>query len=166
MEIVGILKQELARAQRNHSSVGIIFADIDHFKSINDSMGHLAGDSVLKVVSRRFTSAVRIYDQVGRYGGEEFLAVLPDCDLESTRTRAEELLRMVRGEPVETSRGKRVVTVSIGIASTSEDGFVEVEELLSRADQALYRAKEKGRNRVEGPMCKALAEMAHADFSD
>jgi diguanylate cyclase (GGDEF)-like protein len=166
MEIVGILKQELARAQRNHSSVGIIFADIDHFKSINDSMGHLAGDSVLKVVSRRFTSAVRIYDQVGRYGGEEFLAVLPDCDLESTRTRAEELLRMVRGEPVETSRGKRVVTVSIGIASTSEDGFVEVEELLSRADQALYRAKEKGRNRVEGPMCEALAEMAHADFSD
>lgn len=164
MEVVGILRQELARAQRNGGSVGIIFADIDHFKSINDSIGHLAGDSVLKAVSRRFASAVRIYDQVGRYGGEEFLAVLPGCDLESTRNRAEELLRVVRREPVETSRGSRVVTVSLGIASTSESGFVEVEELLSRADEALYRAKENGRNRVEGPAPQAVSELANAQL--
>ncbi len=160
MEIVGILIQELARSRRNGGPVGVIFADIDHFKSINDSIGHLGGDTVLKVVSRRLTSAVRIYDQVGRYGGEEFLVVLPGCDLQGTKTRAEELLRTVRKEPIETSYGTKTVTVSIGIASTSENGLVEGEELLNSADEALYRAKENGRNRVEGPLPQPVLEIA------
>src|SRR6266851_9584602 len=164
MEIVGILIQELARSRRNGGPVGVIFADIDHFKSINDSIGHLGGDTVLKVVSRRLTSAVRIYDQVGRYGGEEFLLVLPGCDLQGTKTRAEELLRTVRKEPIETSYGTKTVTVSIGIASTSENGLVEAEELLNRADEALYRAKENGRNRVEGPLPQPVFEIAQSQF--
>jgi diguanylate cyclase (GGDEF)-like protein len=166
MEIIGVLKQELARSKRSGGSVGIMFADIDHFKSINDSMGHLAGDSVLKVVSGRLTAAVRVYDHVGRYGGEEFLVVLPDCDLKRTEGRAQELLQAVSKKAVTTSNGTRTVTVSIGIASTSVSGFVEVEELINHADQALYRAKENGRNRVEGPLPAAALEVVHARFKD
>jgi two-component system cell cycle response regulator len=160
MEIDGILKQELARSRRSGGPVGIMFADIDHFKAVNDSMGHLAGDTVLKIVSERLRSAVRVYDHVGRYGGEEFLVVLPDCDLESTEVRARALLQAVSKEPVATSNGTRTVTISIGIASASAIGFVEMEELLNRADQALYRAKENGRNRVEGPLPRPALEVA------
>ena len=159
MEILGILKQELARSRRSGSPVGIIFLDIDHFKSINDSMGHLAGDSVLKIVSLRLASAVRSYDQVGRYGGEEFLVVLPGCDLTNTETRAEELLRVVRDEPVVTSDGNRLVTVSIGIASSSSAELVEAQELLHCADLALYRAKRNGRNRVESSLKKSPEDL-------
>jgi two-component system, cell cycle response regulator len=152
MEIVGMLQQELARSTRSGAPVSVIFVDVDHFKLINDSIGHLAGDSVLKAVSRRLASTVRTYDHVGRYGGEEFLVVLPGCDLVDARNRAEELLRMVRKDPIETSQGFRNVTVSIGIASTSGRGDTGAEILLHQADQALYRAKGNGRNRVEGPL--------------
>ena len=166
MEIVGILIQELARSRRNGGPVGVMFADLDHFKSINDSIGHLGGDTVLKVVSRRLTSAVRIYDQIGRYGGEEFLVVLPGCDLQGTKTRAEELLRTVRKAPIETSYGTKTVTVSVGIASTSTNGFIKAEELLNSADEALYRAKENGRNRVEAPLPQPVFEIAQSQFQE
>jgi len=100
-------------------------------------------------VSERLVSGVRSYDQVGRYGGEEFVIVLPGCDLKNAELRAEELLRIVRDEPVSTPNGNRLVTVSIGVASTSSIGLVPIEKLLNYADAALYRAKRNGRNRLE-----------------
>lgn len=102
-------------------------ADLDHFKRINDSLGHLAGDVVLKEVALRLRSDLRVYDSVGRYGGEEFLLVLPDCDLNTTTRRANEIRRLVSSEPIATLGGTTSVTLSMGAtASTcSPDATIE-----------------------------------------
>lgn len=158
MEIVGLLDQELARSKRSGIPLSVMFIDVDHFKAINDSIGHLGGDSVLKTVSKQLISAVRPYDHVGRYGGEEFLLILPTCDLSTVTARAQDLLQVVRAEPIQTSYGTKTVTVSIGVTSTSECGLLTSEQLLAQADEALYRAKQNGRNRVEGPILPIEAE--------
>ena len=147
-EILDFLNRELARAKRQKSSLGVIMADVDFFKRVNDTMGHSAGDKVLVEIAHRLRSQLRAYDGVGRYGGEEFLLVLPACDFSGVRERAEQLRISVAGSAVLTSQKPIQVTMSMGVAG-SEHGEASAEVLLEAADTALYAAKEKGRNRVE-----------------
>lgn len=141
------LKRELLRAQRERTSVGVLLADLDHFKNVNDVYGHLAGDVVLREVAQRINAAVRTYDAVGRYGGEEFLVVLSGCEEEPVR-HAERIRALVSAEPVITQEGSIPVTLSLGAAISSDD-LQGPEAILRAADAALYRAKRAGRNRVE-----------------
>jgi len=94
-EILAMLLRELERARREHKPVGVILGDIDHFKSVNDTLGHLFGDEALREVARRLREQLRVYDGVGRYGGEEFLLILPNCDLPNALLRANELREAV-----------------------------------------------------------------------
>ncbi len=147
--ILDLLQRELARAHRQAAPLGVLMADLDHFKRINDAHGHLAGDEVLRQAASRLTAAVRVYDAVGRYGGEEFLIVMPGCDSATTRDRAEHLRAAVGNHPVKIAKGAIPATLSIGAVSTSEWRGADAEVLLRAADEALYRAKAAGRNRVE-----------------
>ena len=148
-EILDVLRRELARAGREQKPVGILLADIDHFKDVNDSLGHLVGDEALQEIAQRLRSGLRSYDGIGRYGGEEFLLILPGCDLAPTRQRGDELRQAVARQPVFCSGVERSITVSMGATISGGSGDREVEALLSQADAALYAAKQKGRNRVE-----------------
>ncbi|MCW5657299.1 MAG: GGDEF domain-containing protein [Burkholderiaceae bacterium] len=141
------LDAELQRARRNRHPVSVLMVDADHFKSINDTHGHAAGDQVLRHLAALLTKALRAGDWVGRLGGEEFLAVLPDASLDHTRSIAERMREAVAASPCPTPRGALALTVSIGAASHRGDGESS-EALLQRADGALYAAKSQGRNRV------------------
>ena len=146
--IMDLLRRELVRAEREGMAVGVLLADLDHFKNVNDTHGHLAGDEVLREASRRINGAVRSYDAVGRYGGEEFLIVLAGCeDSADMMKQAERIRAAVGAGPVTTQEAMILVTVSMGVASSAE--VEEVEQLLRAADAAMYRAKRSGRNRVE-----------------
>jgi two-component system, cell cycle response regulator len=145
VEILDMLRRELDRASRSYSSTGLLMLDVDHFKRINDTYGHLTGDEVLKEVTRRITKAVRTYDSIGRYGGEEFLILLPGCSREQIDQGAERVRAAVDDGPIFVDESAVSVTVSIGAAVTA--GSTSAEEMLSAADIALYRAK-IGRNRT------------------
>jgi two-component system, cell cycle response regulator len=145
--ILNLLGRELQRGVRTRTTTGVLMMDLDHFKKVNDEYGHLNGDAVLKEISRRIHLAVRSYDFVGRYGGEEFLIVLPHCSLDNLRAVAERIRCAVAESPICTSTAKMAVTVSIGGIATSSP-ILDLE-LLSAADSALYAAKRNGRNRVE-----------------
>jgi diguanylate cyclase (GGDEF)-like protein len=145
--IMDLLHRELSRAARSQSSTGILILDLDHFKQVNDSHGHLTGDAVLKEVARRISHAVRAYDLVARYGGEEFLVVLPGCDKNQTQRCAERVRAAVAGTPI-TVRGIEVsATASIG-ATVADNGAITQIDILAAADVALYQAKNSGRNRA------------------
>lgn len=148
-EILSFLDRELAKARREKKKVGVLLADLDLFKSINDSQGHLFGDHVLKEAARRIASKIRVYDGVGRYGGEEFLLVLVDCDLTTSLIRAEEIRAHLAASPVSHGGKRHTATVSIGVAIGDGACNVEADPLLNEADEALYQAKRMGRNRVE-----------------
>lgn len=148
-EIVAGLKRELARSRRTSQPVAILSADIDHFKQINDSLGHAAGDEVLKEIAGRLKGELRPYDLAGRYGGEEFLLVLPACSLGPAIHRAEQLRLSVVNDPAVTMFATIPTSVSIGVTVNKPESDFGLDELLQQTDQALYRAKEKGRNRVE-----------------
>jgi two-component system, cell cycle response regulator len=147
--VLNVLDRELERARREHNPIGVILADIDHFKNVNDALGHLFGDHALKEVARRLRSKLRVYDGLGRYGGEEFLLFLPGCDLANTLERANQLREFVAGAPVLSSGVQRAITLSMGVAVWAGLGRCNVQALLSEADAGLYAAKNKGRNRVE-----------------
>lgn len=147
--IFDIFRRELSRSLRENNSLSIVMLDIDHFKNLNDSYGHLAGDAVLREFTRRITNSLRPYDAVGRYGGEEFLVVLPGCELESAARHAERLRTLMVEAPFDTSEGRHAVTCSLGAASTSVAGLQDMDSLIRAADAALYRAKRNGRDRVE-----------------
>ncbi|HLJ77440.1 MAG TPA: diguanylate cyclase [Acidobacteriaceae bacterium] len=141
------LRTEIQRAQRTHVSLGILMVDVDHFKPVNDTWGHLTGDAVLKEVARRIQHATRGYDIAGRYGGEEFLVLLPGCGPEQTLRSAERLRSAIPAEPVTVGRTDISLTVSIG--ATVVPDFAESEtEVLATADAALYQAKSEGRDRT------------------
>jgi two-component system cell cycle response regulator len=146
-EIIDFLGREISRARRGKLPLGVVLVDVDHFKSVNDSIGHLAGDIVLKEVAQCMRSHLRIYDGVGRYGGEEFLLVLPGCDLETTTSRADELRLAICSQSVVCNTHSITVTVSMG--TTLAGASMSLEAILQAADAALYDAKRKGRNRVE-----------------
>jgi diguanylate cyclase (GGDEF)-like protein len=147
-EILRILAQELARAERDGACVSVIMADIDFFKRVNDTYGHLAGDEVLRLTAGKMHFLMRSYDYIGRYGGEEFLMVLPECCGECAASFAERLRLNVESDSLDTSEGVIPVTISLGVASCKEQGR-DAATLVKAADEALYRAKERGRNRVE-----------------
>jgi len=146
-EILETLRRELGRAAQSGTPTGVLMIDIDHFKKINDSYGHLAGDTVLKEVTQRITKAVRGYDSVGRYGGEEFVVVMPGCGRDQIDQNAERVRAAVDNGPVLAGERQVPVTVSIG-AAVIANGTTSDTEMLAAADRALYRAKEIGRNRT------------------
>ncbi len=147
--ILDILRRELGRAQREGVPLGVVMADLDHFKRINDTHGHLAGDAVLQEATRRMRASVRPYDAIGRYGGEEFLIVVPACDAVSALHQAERLRASISGAPMKISQGLMPVTLSLGVAASGVAKDADADLLLRAADAALYRAKNAGRNRVE-----------------
>jgi two-component system chemotaxis response regulator CheY len=137
------------RANREGTGVGVIMADLDHFKRVNDTYGHLAGDTVLREAARRMQTSVRNYDAVGRYGGEEFLIVLPGSGDSSAMQLAERLRERICAEPVEMAEASLLATMSLGVTAWQRGVYPTPEMLLRAADDALYRAKASGRNRVE-----------------
>lgn len=147
-EILGVLDRELARVRRDGGCFTIIMADLDHFKKVNDSYGHLAGDAVLRIAAQRMLALMRPYDAIGRYGGEEFLIVLTECCGNCARTFAERLRKSIGNEPMDTPDGMLTVTISLGLAPSLLAGSEGTGTLLKAADTALYRAKALGRNRV------------------
>jgi two-component system cell cycle response regulator len=146
--IMDVLHKEVARHQRSHLPLSIIFCDLDHFKDINDTLGHLAGDAVLCEVTRRLNALLRPYDAFGRYGGEELMCVLPDCALAGALEVAERMRAAVADAAIVTDTGAVAVTVSIGVASMSREEVSSLPAFLQRADHALRRAKQNGRNCV------------------
>lgn len=143
------LDRELSRAQRNQHSLGLLFVDLDHFKHFNDRHGHEAGDTVLRAFGELLRTRLRVEDIVCRYGGEEFVLIMPEAKLEATLERAEALRASVQALNVlHLDQVIGGVTVSIGLAMFPEHGATG-DLLLRAADQALYQAKEKGRDRVE-----------------
>jgi two-component system cell cycle response regulator len=145
--ILDLLSTELGRARRLHSPLCIFFADLDSFKVVNDSYGHLVGDEVLHRVAEKLSSAVREYDHIGRFGGDEFLVVLPNCTSEAAREVAERVRQHIQNDPIATAAAKVEITVSIGVSQWSQGQ--EMSDLIYRADLAMYKAKQNGRNRVE-----------------
>ena len=124
-------------------------SNIDKFKQVNDTYGHLAGDAVLRETATRVTSVLRPYDGIGRYGGEEFLFVVSGCDGPKAVRVAERIRGSIRATPMDTSEGLIPVTISLGVAVTEGRAQVNREALLRAADRALYRARRTGRDRIE-----------------
>ncbi len=146
--ILDILERELIRCRRLSHPLTVILADLDFFKHINDRLGHLAGDVVLREAARRMRLVVRPYDAVGRYGGEEFIVVVPACKRDCSLNLAERVRAAINANPILTPEGPVTVGVSLGVAAVS-DGTIPPADLLVRsADLALYRAKQEGRNRA------------------
>lgn len=147
-ELSRILDEELARATRYQRSLAVLWIDLDHFKDINDTHGHAAGDSVLRSVSQLLTGSIRTVDAIGRFGGEEFVIVLPEMDAESARDTADRLRRRIADTPQPLGDGQTVtLTVSVGISAYPEHGQA-ADQLCAAADKAMYLAKERGRNCV------------------
>ncbi len=148
------LIEEIARARRQSYRISCMYIDIDHFKQVNDSVGHQGGDDVLREVAQRIKAELRISDALGRFGGEEFVVLLIDADLGSADMVAQRIRASVAAAPVGVTGGGEVnVTVSIGVATLDDfarDNAVEgvAQDLLGQADAALYQAKARGRNRV------------------
>jgi diguanylate cyclase (GGDEF)-like protein len=140
------LAQQLAQARRSGRPLALLMIDIDHFKRVNDSFGHLSGDQVLRQLAGCIRSRLRAQDLAGRWGGEEFLVILPETDAQGAAVVAEQLRQAVEGAPFTALDGTRMpLTVSIGRHALDR----ATEDLVGAADQALYRAKQNGRNRVE-----------------
>lgn len=159
--IMEILSRELAKAERHASSVGVIMADLDHFKQINDTFGHQAGDAVLRETARRMQASMRSYDAVGRYGGEEFLIVLPESTDSSALHLAERLRSAIGREPVRLQEGNVAFTISLGVSRSLPGGSVSPDLVVRASDEALYRAKDLGRNRVEWAEPARIESLSH-----
>jgi len=153
--ILAILERDLLRAERDHEPVGLIMIDVDHFKAINDSRGHAAGDTVLRIIASSIAAVLRPYDSVGRCGGEEFLIVAPGCGLAETWELAERVRSHVAGCSIIVGGTSVQVSLSLGVATGQT--ATETENLLRAADIALYQAKNAGRNRVEPSMGRATS---------
>ena len=142
-----VLRRELARSRRENNSIGVIVADVDHFKKINDHYGHGAGDAALVAVVQRISATLRPYDVIGRYGGEEFLIIAPGCDLDLTQKLAERVRAAVCDEMVDLGEDSATITISLGATLGTAES--DPEFLVEMADAAMYQAKRNGRNRVE-----------------
>jgi diguanylate cyclase (GGDEF)-like protein len=143
--ILEFLHRELARSEREKTPIGVVVADIDHFKAINDTHGHFAGDKALQETANRMQGSIRAYDAIGRYGGEEFLVILPGAAEDAVRAQAERMRLAIRNTPIFTSEASLNVTCSFGCA-VGIGGEVTAEALIRAADEALYSAKRAGRD--------------------
>ena len=143
-----ILVRELKRAERESSTLSLIMTDLDHFKKINDNFGHPAGDAVLREAARRIAACIRPYDAPCRYGGEEFVIVMPGCDLDDAIARAEDIRAKGAATSIHVPEGLINVTCSVGVTATTGPAGFDSSALLHEVDAALYAAKHKGRNRV------------------
>lgn len=152
-EISRVLEEELERARRYQRPMAVLWIDFDHFKDINDTFGHAAGDSVLRSISRLLLGSVRSVDSIGRFGGEEFVIVLPEMDLGEAQETAERLRRKVAEEPQPLGNDQTVpLTISVGVAVYPDHGQT-ASTLCAAADKAMYLAKQRGRN------CVAMAHL-------
>jgi len=147
--ILDVLGNELVRSRREGLPVAVAIADLDHFKGINDAHGHMVGDTALCETVSRMRALLRPYDAIGRYGGEEFLMVLPGCTSQDAFKLAERLRIGISQEPVKISEATIEVTSSLGVAASDTLAILDAAALIRAADKALYRAKAGGRNRVE-----------------
>jgi diguanylate cyclase (GGDEF)-like protein len=154
------LERQMARAMRERSPLGVILADVDHFKKVNDTYGHQAGDAVLKKIAEILRAALRPYDAVGRYGGEEFLIIVPGCDVGRAEEISERIRLRIMQERFDSMPEAQYshVTCSFGVAIAATEPW-EVAAILAAADGALYAAKKAGRNRV------LVADLATAEFA-
>lgn len=146
--ILEAFEREVVRSNRERHPMAVIMADLDHFKDINDTYGHPAGDAVLQETARRMLAYFRAYDFAGRYGGEEFLVVVPSSELSTAIELAERLRQHISAQPVNVGGTMIPVTLSLGVAASGA-GTNQPGQLLHQADDALYAAKRAGRNRVE-----------------
>jgi len=147
--VLDTLQRERARQAREGGMFGIVLVDLDHFKWVNDTHGHLAGDAVLQEAARRMAACVRPYDTVGRYGGEEFLIVVPNSDSAGTMKLAERIRQTIESPLIAIPGGEIQMTASLGVAVNNAQVPVDHQVLLRMVDEALYRAKNAGRNRSE-----------------
>jgi two-component system cell cycle response regulator len=148
--IIELLAGEITRAERQGSCVGVILADLDRFKSINDTHGHLIGDHVLRQAAQVLGSVIRPYDAVGRFGGEEFLIVLPGCDPMNAVSHAERLrVALGRAEVLMPTGAPLHFTASFGVTVVGPDSYSDADTAIHLADSAMYAAKHAGRDRVE-----------------
>ncbi len=147
--ILEILHNELARGSRERAPLAVILADLDHFKRVNDTHGHLAGDAVLREAAGRMRAGLRRYDSIGRYGGEEFLIVLPGCEGEGVAAQGRRLCEAFREQPFWFAGESLAMTCSLGASWTDAPDGAQMEMLVRLADEALYAAKGGGRNRME-----------------
>ena len=145
--ILDMLQRELSRSYREQRMLGVVMADLDRFKSINDTYGHLAGDTVLKEFTRRMTGCMRPYDAIGRYGGEEFLIVLPGCDEQGAASQAERMRLELAAQPMLVGEEPYTCTASFGATAWKPGVPTQPDVVIRVADDALYRAKHQGRNR-------------------
>jgi two-component system cell cycle response regulator len=153
--VLETLDKEVTRSARQDAAIGVIMLDIDRFKGTNDTYGHLAGDAVLRETSKRMRDSVRSYDTVGRYGGEEFLIVVPGCGMKEIVDLAERLRACVAKEPIRAGQDDIATTISLGVAIRDNE-LKDSEALLRAADEALYSAKHAGRNRVHSHLQAAV----------
>lgn len=154
--LMELLEKDLAKSDRDNTGLAFIMLDIDHFKKVNDSYGHLVGDGVLKELASLLLSSSRTGDIVGRYGGEEFGIVLPQIDLAGTRTLCERLREKVAGHQFPWEKGSINVTISIGVSFKEPGQSLTGNDMVKIADEALYKAKHAGRNRVEISLAQIL----------
>ena len=147
--IVDFLEREILRSQRRGHHLSIAMIDIDHFKAINDTHGHLVGDEILRQFSKRIQRVLREDDLLARYGGEEFMVIQTETSPQVARQLAERIQAAIRNKPYATSVGELSITASIGIGALST-GDSTLESLVDRADQLLYQAKRDGRDRICG----------------
>jgi diguanylate cyclase (GGDEF)-like protein len=143
-----VLETELSRAKRYKSSISLIFADIDHFKQVNDTYGHLAGNHVLKVVSQFFQGQIRTSDIVARYGGGEFGIILPETPIDGAVVAMERIRKKISELQIDYENKKLSITLSFGIVCFNPGQDVSIGELIKSADNALYEAKRSGRNKL------------------
>ncbi|MES1196640.1 MAG: GGDEF domain-containing protein [Steroidobacter sp.] len=143
-----LLAEEIQRCKRSTRALSVLLLDIDHFKKINDEYGHLAGDSVLRGLAAAMSKRMRPSDRLGRYGGEEFCAILPETTLEGARTFAEGLRALAQSCLFAADDRQIAVTISIGVAEWRAD--MHPTDMYRAADEMLYAAKRNGRNRIEG----------------
>lgn len=150
--LIDLFEKELAKARRNGGNISFAMADIDYFKIVNDTYGHMSGDIVLKEVSNIITSSVRSSDIVGRYGGEEFSIVIPEATEEDALQLCDKIRKRIADYNFNIGAESIKITASFGVFFKESTAFIMASEIIQKADEALYRAKRNGRNRVENAL--------------